>query len=76
MCFSCRRIPLDSIPENESECAMWLHKLYQEKVRGGTHLYLIETVLWNYNFEMQVSHACFFADSVAFIAPLPFRWIL
>ncbi|XP_017316973.2 1-acyl-sn-glycerol-3-phosphate acyltransferase delta isoform X2 [Ictalurus punctatus] len=26
-----RRIPLDSIPENESECAIWLHKLYQEK---------------------------------------------
>ncbi|KAK3523153.1 hypothetical protein QTP86_020191 [Hemibagrus guttatus] len=26
-----RRLPLDSIPENEAECAMWLHKLYQEK---------------------------------------------
>ncbi|KAM6916530.1 1-acyl-sn-glycerol-3-phosphate acyltransferase delta [Xenentodon cancila] len=26
-----RRIPLDSIPEDERECAAWLHKLYQEK---------------------------------------------
>ncbi|XP_052007003.1 1-acyl-sn-glycerol-3-phosphate acyltransferase delta isoform X1 [Xyrauchen texanus] len=26
-----RRIPLDLIPEDESECAAWLHKLYQEK---------------------------------------------
>ncbi|XP_051937286.1 1-acyl-sn-glycerol-3-phosphate acyltransferase delta isoform X1 [Hippocampus zosterae] len=26
-----RRIPLDVIPEDESECADWLHKLYQEK---------------------------------------------
>lgn len=26
-----RRIPLDSIPEGEAECAAWLHKLYQEK---------------------------------------------
>ncbi|KAI7805798.1 1-acyl-sn-glycerol-3-phosphate acyltransferase delta [Triplophysa rosa] len=26
-----RRIPLESIPEDESECAAWLHKLYQEK---------------------------------------------
>ncbi|XP_063047559.1 1-acyl-sn-glycerol-3-phosphate acyltransferase delta [Engraulis encrasicolus] len=26
-----RRIPLDSIPEDEAECAAWLHKLYQEK---------------------------------------------
>jgi len=31
--FSCRRIPLESIPEDEAECAAWLHKLYQEKVR-------------------------------------------
>lgn len=31
-----RRIPLDSIPEDESECAAWLHKLYQEKVSGRT----------------------------------------
>jgi len=29
---SVRRIPLDSVPEEESECAAWLHKLYQEKV--------------------------------------------
>lgn len=26
-----RRIPLTSIPEDEAECAAWLHKLYQEK---------------------------------------------
>ncbi|XP_072293722.1 1-acyl-sn-glycerol-3-phosphate acyltransferase delta isoform X2 [Eucyclogobius newberryi] len=26
-----RRIPLDSVPEEEAECAAWLHKLYQEK---------------------------------------------
>lgn len=28
-----RRIPLEAIPEDEAECAAWLHKLYQEKVR-------------------------------------------
>lgn len=27
-----RRIPLEMIPEDEAECAAWLHKLYQEKV--------------------------------------------
>ncbi|XP_041921297.1 1-acyl-sn-glycerol-3-phosphate acyltransferase delta [Alosa sapidissima] len=26
-----RRIPLDTIPDDEAECAAWLHKLYQEK---------------------------------------------
>ncbi|XP_041061895.1 1-acyl-sn-glycerol-3-phosphate acyltransferase delta isoform X2 [Carcharodon carcharias] len=26
-----RRIPLEEIPEDEGECAAWLHKLYQEK---------------------------------------------
>uniref|UniRef100_A0A4W3HG95 1-acyl-sn-glycerol-3-phosphate acyltransferase delta n=1 Tax=Callorhinchus milii TaxID=7868 RepID=A0A4W3HG95_CALMI len=26
-----RRIPLEDIPEDEVECAAWLHKLYQEK---------------------------------------------
>ncbi|KAG8444475.1 hypothetical protein GDO86_009592 [Hymenochirus boettgeri] len=26
-----RRIPLEDIPEDEQECANWLHKLYQEK---------------------------------------------
>ncbi|XP_029305353.1 1-acyl-sn-glycerol-3-phosphate acyltransferase delta [Cottoperca gobio] len=26
-----RRIPLELIPEDEGECAAWLHKLYQEK---------------------------------------------
>lgn len=26
-----RRIPLDTIPEDEAGCAAWLHKLYQEK---------------------------------------------
>ncbi|XP_053317200.1 1-acyl-sn-glycerol-3-phosphate acyltransferase delta [Spea bombifrons] len=26
-----RRIPLEQIPEDEQECAIWLHKLYQEK---------------------------------------------
>ncbi|KAF6723719.1 1-acyl-sn-glycerol-3-phosphate acyltransferase delta [Oryzias melastigma] len=26
-----RRIPLELIPEDEKECAAWLHKLYQEK---------------------------------------------
>uniref|UniRef100_A0A3P9H3T2 1-acyl-sn-glycerol-3-phosphate acyltransferase delta n=2 Tax=Oryzias latipes TaxID=8090 RepID=A0A3P9H3T2_ORYLA len=26
-----RRIPLELIPEEEKECAAWLHKLYQEK---------------------------------------------
>ncbi len=31
---SCRRIPLELIPEGEAECAAWLHKLYQEKVRA------------------------------------------
>lgn len=30
---TCRRIPLELIPEDEKECAEWLHKLYQEKVR-------------------------------------------
>lgn len=39
-----RRIPLDTIPENESECAMWLHKLYQEKVRES-HVYLVRKVM-------------------------------
>lgn len=29
-----RRIPLEAIPEDEAECATWLHKLYQEKVGG------------------------------------------
>ncbi|KAG9333401.1 hypothetical protein JZ751_012713 [Albula glossodonta] len=28
-----RRFPVEEIPEEESECANWLHKLYQEKVR-------------------------------------------
>lgn len=32
-----RRIPLDSIPEDESECAAWLHKLYQEKDEFQEH---------------------------------------
>ncbi|MEQ2159379.1 1-acyl-sn-glycerol-3-phosphate acyltransferase delta [Goodea atripinnis] len=27
-----RRIPLESVPDDEAECAAWLHKLYQEKV--------------------------------------------
>ncbi|XP_048396479.1 1-acyl-sn-glycerol-3-phosphate acyltransferase gamma-like [Stegostoma tigrinum] len=26
-----RRFPLEDIPEDESECAAWLHRLYQEK---------------------------------------------
>ncbi|XP_029450005.1 1-acyl-sn-glycerol-3-phosphate acyltransferase delta isoform X2 [Rhinatrema bivittatum] len=26
-----RRIPLEEVPEDEQECANWLHKLYQEK---------------------------------------------
>ncbi|KAM4607755.1 1-acyl-sn-glycerol-3-phosphate acyltransferase delta [Polymixia lowei] len=26
-----RRIPLESVPEDEAECAAWLHKLYQDK---------------------------------------------
>ncbi|XP_010865629.1 1-acyl-sn-glycerol-3-phosphate acyltransferase delta [Esox lucius] len=26
-----RRIPLGSVPEDETECSAWLHKLYQEK---------------------------------------------
>ncbi|KAJ8250691.1 hypothetical protein COCON_G00226130 [Conger conger] len=26
-----RRIPMESIPEDEGECGAWLHKLYQEK---------------------------------------------
>ncbi|XP_026166057.1 1-acyl-sn-glycerol-3-phosphate acyltransferase delta [Mastacembelus armatus] len=29
--FYVRRIPLELIPEEEAECAAWLHKLYQEK---------------------------------------------
>ncbi|XP_043111010.1 1-acyl-sn-glycerol-3-phosphate acyltransferase delta-like isoform X1 [Puntigrus tetrazona] len=32
-----RRIPLDTIPEDESECAVWLHKLYQEKDEFQEH---------------------------------------
>ncbi|XP_076867061.1 1-acyl-sn-glycerol-3-phosphate acyltransferase delta [Brachyhypopomus gauderio] len=28
-----RRIPLNTIPEDESECSAWLHRLYQEKDR-------------------------------------------
>ncbi|XP_065152473.1 1-acyl-sn-glycerol-3-phosphate acyltransferase delta [Paramisgurnus dabryanus] len=32
-----RRIPLESIPEDESECAAWLHKLYQEKDQFQEH---------------------------------------
>uniref|UniRef100_A0A8C1D7L0 1-acyl-sn-glycerol-3-phosphate acyltransferase delta n=2 Tax=Cyprinus carpio TaxID=7962 RepID=A0A8C1D7L0_CYPCA len=32
-----RRIPLDTIPEDESECAAWLHKLYQEKDEFQEH---------------------------------------
>lgn len=31
--FTGRRIPLESVPEDEAECAAWLHKLYQKKVR-------------------------------------------
>lgn len=27
-----RRIPLEDVPEDEQECSIWLHKLYQEKV--------------------------------------------
>ncbi|XP_078503059.1 1-acyl-sn-glycerol-3-phosphate acyltransferase delta isoform X2 [Lissotriton helveticus] len=26
-----RRIPLEEVPEDEQECGIWLHKLYQEK---------------------------------------------
>lgn len=37
-----RRIPLELIPEDEAECAAWLHKLYQEKVR----------VCWRWRFLM------------------------
>ncbi|KAJ7987494.1 hypothetical protein DPEC_G00327080 [Dallia pectoralis] len=29
--FYIRRIPLVSVPEDETECSVWLHKLYQEK---------------------------------------------
>ncbi|XP_017268240.1 1-acyl-sn-glycerol-3-phosphate acyltransferase delta [Kryptolebias marmoratus] len=32
-----RRIPLESIPEDEAECSAWLHKLYQEKDRFQEH---------------------------------------
>ncbi|XP_051507421.1 1-acyl-sn-glycerol-3-phosphate acyltransferase delta-like isoform X1 [Myxocyprinus asiaticus] len=32
-----RRIPLASIPEDETECAAWLHKLYQEKDQFQEH---------------------------------------
>ncbi|XP_026079395.1 1-acyl-sn-glycerol-3-phosphate acyltransferase delta [Carassius auratus] len=32
-----RRIPLDKIPEDESECAAWLYKLYQEKDEFQEH---------------------------------------
>lgn len=28
-----RRFPVEDIPDNEEECANWLHKLYQEKVK-------------------------------------------
>uniref|UniRef100_A0A8D0AS07 1-acylglycerol-3-phosphate O-acyltransferase 3 n=1 Tax=Sander lucioperca TaxID=283035 RepID=A0A8D0AS07_SANLU len=29
--LSVRRFPVEDIPDNEQECAIWLHKLYQEK---------------------------------------------
>lgn len=34
LCFYCptRRFPVEDIPDDEQECAKWLHKLYQEKV--------------------------------------------
>uniref|UniRef100_A0A672S9H9 1-acyl-sn-glycerol-3-phosphate acyltransferase delta n=1 Tax=Sinocyclocheilus grahami TaxID=75366 RepID=A0A672S9H9_SINGR len=32
-----RRIPLDTIPEDESECAAWLYKLYQDKDEFQEH---------------------------------------
>lgn len=28
-----RRFPVEEIPDDEKDCAEWLHKLYQEKVR-------------------------------------------
>lgn len=31
----CRRIPLEEVPEDEDECAAWLHRLYQEKVSAA-----------------------------------------
>ncbi|XP_030628557.1 1-acyl-sn-glycerol-3-phosphate acyltransferase delta [Chanos chanos] len=34
-----RRIPLESVPVDESECSAWLHKLYQEKDRFQEHYY-------------------------------------
>ena len=30
-----RRFPVEDIPDDEQECANWLHKLYQEKVSWG-----------------------------------------
>jgi len=33
---NCRRFPVDQIPEDEKECASWLHRLYQEKVDTDT----------------------------------------
>lgn len=40
----CRRIPLELIPEDEAECAAWLHKLYQEKVQ----------VCWRWTFSLRL----------------------
>lgn len=31
-CLPTRRFPVEDIPDDEQECAKWLHKLYQEKV--------------------------------------------
>lgn len=32
-CFPARRFEVKDIPDDEQECANWLHKLYQEKVK-------------------------------------------
>lgn len=34
-CFPARRFDVKDIPDDEQECASWLHKLYQEKVNTG-----------------------------------------
>lgn len=31
--YPSRRFPVEDIPDDEQECASWLHKLYQEKVK-------------------------------------------
>uniref|UniRef100_A0A8C6TXN2 1-acylglycerol-3-phosphate O-acyltransferase 3 n=1 Tax=Neogobius melanostomus TaxID=47308 RepID=A0A8C6TXN2_9GOBI len=40
--MSVRRFPVEEIPEDEKECANWLHKLYQEKVK---HIFTLKNYI-------------------------------